>query len=72
MKSNQEHEKFSVLKSVSEIRRMLILGVRYVDVDVWDGDDGQPYCNHGYTLTSRIPFTHVIQAINQSAFVTSG
>lgn len=37
-------------------------------VDCWDGADGEPVVHHGYTLTSKILFKDVIEAINKHAF----
>ena len=40
-------------------------------VDCWDGPDGEPIIYHGYTLTSKIPFNEVIEAVRDHAFVAS-
>ena len=40
-------------------------------VDCWDGPDGDPVVQHGYTLTSKIPFRAVIETINKYAFVNN-
>ena len=39
-------------------------------VDCWDGPDG-PIIFHGKTLTSKIKFTDVVQAIGEHAFAVS-
>jgi len=40
-------------------------------VDVWDGDDGEPIIFHGYTLTTKIHLSDVLQTIQKFAFKTS-
>ena len=42
-----------------------------VAVDCWDGPNDQPIIYHGRTLTSKIAFKSVIEAINENAFVSS-
>ena len=42
-----------------------------MELDCWDGQDGEPIIYHGFTLTSKILFRDVIQAINDHAFKAS-
>ncbi|KAH7147545.1 PLC-like phosphodiesterase [Fusarium sp. MPI-SDFR-AT-0072] len=46
-------------------------GCRSVEVDCWDGRDGQPIVKHGYSLTTSISFRSVIDTINNYAFFAS-
>ncbi|CAN0173127.1 unnamed protein product, partial [Ectocarpus fasciculatus] len=59
------------LQSNSSVNRYindLCKGCRCVELDCWDGDDGEPLIYHGYTLTGRIHFADVIQAVMDYAF----
>jgi phosphatidylinositol phospholipase C, delta len=46
-------------------------GCRCVEVDCWDGPDGNPRVTHGHTRTTSVPFVDCIRAINNCAFDVS-
>ena len=52
-------------------RRQLLLGVRSLEIDCWDGPRGQPIVTHGHTLCSSVSFDAVAKAIAETAFITS-
>ncbi|XP_016012210.2 1-phosphatidylinositol 4,5-bisphosphate phosphodiesterase delta-4 isoform X1 [Rousettus aegyptiacus] len=57
--------------SVEGYIRALKRGCRCLEVDIWDGPNGEPIVYHGHTLTTRIPFKEVVATVAQYAFQTS-
>jgi hypothetical protein len=42
-----------------------------VELDCWEGPGGEPVIYHGHTLTSKILFRDVVQAVRDHAFTVS-
>ncbi|KAL9651702.1 hypothetical protein ABK040_009317 [Willaertia magna] len=59
------------LSSVEMYTRALQTGYKCLELDCWDGDNGQVIIFHGRTLTTKILFEDVIKAINEYGFKTS-
>lgn len=45
--------------------------LRCIEIDIWDGQDGEPEVTHGHTMCTRISFQAVMQAVADFAFVNS-
>ncbi|XP_054715280.1 1-phosphatidylinositol 4,5-bisphosphate phosphodiesterase eta-2-like [Uloborus diversus] len=57
--------------SIEGYIQALMRGCRCLELDTWDGPDGEPIVFHGYTLTSRILLRDILQAIQQYGFRAS-
>ncbi|XP_039979082.1 1-phosphatidylinositol 4,5-bisphosphate phosphodiesterase delta-4 isoform X2 [Xiphias gladius] len=57
--------------SVEGYIRALSRGCRCVEVDCWDGANGEPIVYHGHTFTSKILFKDVVKAMGNYAFKVS-
>ncbi|XP_022521135.2 1-phosphatidylinositol 4,5-bisphosphate phosphodiesterase delta-4 isoform X1 [Astyanax mexicanus] len=57
--------------SVEAYIRALKRGCRCVEVDCWDGPNGEPIVYHGHTFTSKILFKDVVTVVGNYSFKTS-
>lgn len=54
--------------SADMYRQALTKGCRCVELDCWDGPNGEPKITHGYTLTSSLSMRSAIEVIKTCAF----
>ncbi|XP_062862701.1 1-phosphatidylinositol 4,5-bisphosphate phosphodiesterase delta-4 [Trichomycterus rosablanca] len=57
--------------SVEAYIKALKRGCRCLEVDCWDGSNGEPVVYHGHTFTSKILFKDVISTVAKYAFQAS-
>ncbi|XP_071433764.1 1-phosphatidylinositol 4,5-bisphosphate phosphodiesterase delta-3 isoform X3 [Pithys albifrons albifrons] len=57
--------------STEAYAKALRAGCRCVELDCWEGSEGEPVVYHGHTLTSKILFRDVIESIRRTAFERS-
>ncbi|KAI1491195.1 hypothetical protein F5X96DRAFT_487090 [Biscogniauxia mediterranea] len=74
---SSSHNTYLVGRQVADVSSVegyimtLVRACRSVEIDCWDGSDGQPTVKHGYAMTNSISFREVINAINKWAFAAS-
>ncbi|NXP21140.1 PLCD4 phosphodiesterase, partial [Scytalopus superciliaris] len=52
--------------SIEGYIRALKRGCRCLEVDCWDGPNGEPMVYHGHTFTSKIPFREVVSTLGKT------
>ncbi|NXQ99796.1 PLCD4 phosphodiesterase, partial [Sagittarius serpentarius] len=57
--------------SIEGYIRALKRGCRCLEVDCWDGPNGEPMVYHGHTFTSKIPFREVVSTLGKTSWGTS-
>ncbi|KAI0883300.1 PLC-like phosphodiesterase [Annulohypoxylon maeteangense] len=74
---SSSHNTYLVGRQIADVASIegyistLVRGCRSVEIDCWDGSDGQPIVKHGYAMTNAISFREVINTVNKYAFVAS-
>jgi phosphatidylinositol phospholipase C delta len=74
---SSSHNTYLIGRQVADVSSVegyimtLLKGCRSVEIDCWDGSDGQPVVKHGRALTNAISFREVINTVNKYAFVAS-
>ncbi|NXX21184.1 PLCD4 phosphodiesterase, partial [Podargus strigoides] len=57
--------------SIEGYIRALKRGCRCLEVDCWDGPNGEPMVYHGHTFTSKIPFREVVSTLGKASWGNS-
>ncbi|NWH50137.1 PLCD4 phosphodiesterase, partial [Fregata magnificens] len=57
--------------SIEGYIRALKRGCRCLEVDCWDGPNGEPMVYHGHTFTSKIPFREVVSTVGKTSWPSS-
>ncbi|NWY51118.1 PLCD4 phosphodiesterase, partial [Chionis minor] len=57
--------------SIEGYIRALKRGCRCLEVDCWDGPNGEPMVYHGHTFTSKIPFREVVSTLGKASWENS-
>ncbi|CAJ2507218.1 Uu.00g084040.m01.CDS01 [Anthostomella pinea] len=74
---SSSHNTYLVGRQIADVSSVegyimtLMRGCRSVEIDCWDGSDGQPTVKHGYAMTNSISFREVINTVNKYAFIAS-
>ena len=66
-----EGNQLSSDSSCDQYKKVLQDGCRCLELDCWDGEDGEPIIFHGHTLTSKIKFEDACQTIFDYSFISS-